>query len=132
MPNNHRMAVAGFLLSMGLTLLIVEFLAGPDDGLEELHCAYEQRSVLEHAALLPPVGYPVSIEFDYEGENWAESEWSEDSGFIIRIHREAQGFTMTDALIHEWAHLLVWGATQESDHDDLWAVAYGRCYLRNN
>jgi len=99
----------------------------PVPELEEMLCAYEQTDIMEAAALLPPVGYPVEFDLKYNGPKWGESQWLGDR-YIIRIHEDSVGMAALDTLIHEWAHLLVWDATQESPHDDLWAVAYGRCY----
>lgn len=45
-------------------------------------------------------------------------------------HRNATEQELVDALIHEWAHCLAWNNSHLtlSDHDELFGVAYARCY----
>lgn len=47
-----------------------------------------------------------------------------------RGHRKATEQEQVDALMHEWAHCLAWNNSHMtlSDHDDLFGVAYARCY----
>jgi len=45
---------------------------------------------------------------------------------LIESRQSFQG--LIDALVHEWAHVAVWGASSEDSHDALWGVAYARCY----
>ena len=50
--------------------------------------------------------------------------------FVIRIRPEARFNEALDSLIHEWAHALSWtdGHPSLTDHDEMWGVAFSRCY----
>jgi hypothetical protein len=62
-------------------------------------------------------------------------------GFLVNVYRRVPKWgtskfraateqELVDALIHEWAHCLAWNNSHLtlSDHDELFGVAYARCY----
>jgi len=82
-------------------------------------------------AELPDPGYPVELVRVRGMADWADSIWDDErETFVVRVRAGIPHEFAVDSLVHEWGHLLVWDACQESPHDDLWAVAYGRCYRK--
>lgn len=80
--------------------------------------------------------YPLNADVTLEvlpikgslGRTW----WDEELGkYRIQIESEQSARGQVDALIHEWAHAMVWDASQRTEdqgHDALWGVAYARAY----
>lgn len=52
----------------------------------------------------------------------------EDQVFDIVLHAGLTGNELADAIIHEWAHALVWDVPGAEEHGPEWGVAYARCY----
>lgn len=56
------------------------------------------------------------------------------SKLIIAINSEITEWEQRDALLHEWAHAMVWrhphmeAERDASPHDEEWALAYGKVY----
>lgn len=50
--------------------------------------------------------------------------------FSIRIHSGMSLELQRQILIHEWAHAVAWVDGHEcvDDHDEMWGIAYSRCY----
>lgn len=52
--------------------------------------------------------------------------------FLIKVKNTLSGDRAIEALVHEWAHAMVWFLTaaeqDEGDHHSEWGVAYARCY----
>lgn len=47
---------------------------------------------------------------------------------VVAVDSEQGIQGVIDTLIHEWAHAVVWDVTLDNAHDELWGVAYSRCY----
>ncbi len=74
-------------------------------------------------------GWPVAVSRENLGSNWGYSEWDDElESFTVVVHRPTDPARANQTLVHEWAHMLIWDACQESDHDALWGVAFARCY----
>ena len=72
-----------------------------------------------------PVGYPVWLVRSIEEDEWGWSNWDEErEGYLLGVHPEAG----VETVVHEYAHIMVWDACVESDHDAMWGVAYARAY----
>ncbi len=54
--------------------------------------------------------------------------WWEGDHYVIVIEVRQDRAAIIDTLVHEWAHAMVWDATDEGHHDALWGVAYARAY----
>lgn len=64
----------------------------------------------------------------YLGLTWWDSEVGK---YRIQIEAAQTMRAIQDSLIHEWAHAMVWDATQRSEdqgHGPMWGVAYARAY----
>lgn len=84
----------------------------------------ERRETLDWLTDEVDLGYPVSLVLDSRIANeWGTSEWDGER-YVISLHPEAD----SETVVHEFAHLMVWDACGESDHDALWGVAYARAY----
>ncbi len=63
---------------------------------------------------------------------WGWTRWNEKlDRFEIRIDHRQSMRDILDILIHEWAHAMVWDASEGAEfrgHGPLWGVAYARCY----
>jgi hypothetical protein len=49
-------------------------------------------------------------------------------GYDVQIEARQSMSGILDTLIHEWAHCMVWGASQINSHDDIWGVAFSTAY----
>lgn len=82
----------------------------------------------EECGLNADVSLQVLSIDDYLGLTW----WDEERGhYRIQIEGAQQMSAILDSLIHEWAHAMVWDASQrpgDQGHGPLWGVAYARCY----
>lgn len=82
--------------------------------------------LLERLESEAPIGYPISVDLGYRGEEWGVTDWTGED-YVIRINGSACPAVVMDTLLEEYAHILVWDAIQEDDHGPLWGVAYARC-----
>lgn len=50
--------------------------------------------------------------------------------YMIEVDTRQPIHAMLDTLIHEWAHAMIWDASQGAGapHGPLWGVAWARCY----
>jgi hypothetical protein len=93
-----------------------------------LFCARPSQDLTDVIADMPDPGWPVEV-VRVESDDWGFSDWDEErETFVVSIREGIPHDYAVDTLVHEWAHLLVWDAVQESDHGPIWGVAYARCY----
>ncbi len=82
------------------------------------------KALAEQAPLQAPGSVVIrAIEEDYMGL----TTWEGDHFQVLIEARQCMG-GIIDTLLHEWAHAMVWNASQESQHDALWGVSYAHCY----
>lgn len=66
------------------------------------------------------------------GALWGLTWWDEGLGvYVIMIDGRQPMHAIVSTLEHEWAHAMVWDATQRPEddgHGPLWGVAQARCY----
>lgn len=114
-----------------LTLLIIGAILGclaimppsPPDSTADMWTA---EALLRHYA---PTRYPVtlSVENIDEEETLSYTEWNDAAGtFAIVLDRSLRGVAVTDALIHEWAHVLSWD--DDPCHGRVWGRSYAFAY----
>lgn len=74
-----------------------------------------------------PAGSPIAVQSTLLEEQGCV-EYAE-ARFHIKINRKQSFNLKVDALIHEWAHILVWhGAEAQEDHSSEWGIAYAKIY----
>lgn len=92
----------------------------------------EFQQVVMTLAKQCPLNATLHIEIRSLEDRWAYTGWNEAKGrYEIRIDPAQPMHSLLDSLIHEWAHAMVWDATQREEderHGPLWGVAWARCY----
>lgn len=97
---------------------------------------FEEKALLnliEELRKMCPLREKLSISIgQIEQAAWGWARWNAKlDRFEIKIdHRQSMRDVM-DVLIHEWAHVMVWDASEGKEfkgHGPLWGVAYARCY----
>lgn len=98
--------------------------------------AVDAEATLKPLVLALLAAYPLNADAivevvpipGYLGRTW----WDEELGkYHIQIVPSQSVRGQQDSLIHEWAHAMVWDASQRSEdqgHGALWGVSYARCY----
>lgn len=82
------------------------------------------EALIREAPLNAPVRVGVG---EIHGPFLGLTSWQGDHYLMLIEARQLQP-GIYDTLAHEWAHAMVWDASQEDHHDALWGVAYARCY----
>jgi len=83
------------------------------------------EALMEHCPLNAPVRVQVQPLEGYYGR----THWAGQYEIAIEGRQPMQG--VLDTLIHEWAHAMVWDASEDpvyGGHGPLWGVAYARAY----
>ncbi len=80
-----------------------------------------------------PLNAPAHVQVHFiDGNFWGTARWQAKEGrYLIEVDSRQAQHSVADTLIHEWAHAMVWDATQrdgDDGHGPLWGVAYARCY----
>ena len=79
--------------------------------------------------MLIPIEETIYLVEDYSGtmKFYGYTSYS-DKGYVITLNSLYCYDVQLKILMHEYAHIMVWDAQNESDHDALWGVAYARVY----
>lgn len=76
-------------------------------------------------------GYPVVVRVEALPDAVGDTDWDEAAqGYVIRLDPSVlrdEAF-LRHVLAHEWAHVMVWDAVVQGNHDALWGVAFARAY----
>lgn len=80
-----------------------------------------------------PPSAPVMVRmFAFPEPWWGRTSFNQRMGmYLIDIESRQPWQATVDTLIHEWAHALVWEASQDPvywGHGPIWGVAYARVY----
>jgi hypothetical protein len=79
---------------------------------------------------LPSPGLDVEIRVaDLDPQGLLGQSELIDGRFVVTLDDDLSPEMRTEVLVHEWAHLLVWGASDQfGDHGPTWGVAYAWVY----
>jgi hypothetical protein len=86
---------------------------------------------LANAALAAefPRPYPVAVRLEpIDGPYMGLTSLAPPGGLLVQVESRQPLQGRIDTLIHEWAHVAVFGAALAESHDDLWGVAFARGY----
>lgn len=78
-----------------------------------------------------PCGYSVSLAAfqDPESDAWGWTTWDDTlETYAIHIYSLAPRAMVQETIMHEYAHVLVWDACQDTPHDGIYWAAYGNLY----
>ncbi len=103
---------------------------------EETPLDFEEKALLALIQELReqcPIREKVAISIgEIKMAAWGWTRWNEKlDRFEIRINYRQSMRDILDIMVHEWAHMMAWDATEGKEyrgHGPLWGVSYARCY----
>lgn len=78
-----------------------------------------------------PCGYDVELRGfqDPESDVWGWTTWDDEREvYEIHFYTRRPFALVRETILHEYAHVLVWGAVQDTPHDGIYWAAYGNLY----
>jgi hypothetical protein len=108
---------------------------GPYIVIEEVPPSFDPvafEAILRHLGETCPLNANVAVQITPLEGLWGSCSWRPAWGvYHIQIDPRQPMHAIVETLIHEWAHAMVWDASQREEddqHGPLWGVAQARAY----